>query len=162
MKKNNLKNTGLITDRKGFTFIEIMITFSLFLLLASIGVGAYFRYYSFSLINNDINRVNTLIQQTRFKSLKNPNGAAFGIHLNPGTSEITGFENTYTQGQSDNTVVTLEQLTITNLAIQPIPGITNEIIFDVGTGKTSNTGSFSIENSQFNHTISINSQGAFE
>lgn len=162
MEKTTLKNRGLRMDKRGFTFIEIMITFSLFLILASVGVGSYFQYYTYSLITRDVDKVTTIMQQTRFRALKTPDGSDYGIHLNDGTGEVIGFKSSYTPGASDNITVTLEQLNITDLDIQPDSGTTNEILFEASTGKTANTGSFTIGDSDTSYTFNINVQGGFE
>ncbi len=147
---------------KGFTLVELMVTLALFFVLASIGLGAYFQYYSFSLINNEVSKVQGLMKNARFKALKNPNGSAFGIHLDPVDREITSFENTYVDGNSGNEVLILEQMEISNLNLQPSVGSTNEILFESRTSKTVNTGSFAISKDDFTYTININSQGAIE
>ncbi len=147
---------------KGYTFVEIMVTLALFFLLASIGLGAYFQYYSFSLINNDVSHVQSLIKNTRFKALKNPDGSSYGIHIDTANDELTSFKSSYTPGQSGNVTVTLEQLEITDLSLQPAPGTTNEVLFQALTAKTQNTGSFSIGDGDFTYSFTINAQGAIE
>lgn len=153
------KNKGL---RKGFSFIEVMLTLALFMTLSSVGVGAYFKYYSFSLNNIDHNQVTKILRETRFRAMKNPHNSNYGIYLNSADSEIIGFRDTYTPGHAENISLNLEQLEISDLNIQPTPGITNTIIFENRTGKTQNTGSFKISNDNFEYTFTINLQGAFE
>jgi prepilin-type N-terminal cleavage/methylation domain-containing protein len=154
------KNTG--TTKTGFTLIEIMITMALFILLAGIGVGAYFSYYSSSLIKNDINNVNTLIRENRFRALKNPTGDDYGIHINSAERKIIGFRDTYNPVSNENIEVELEQLDISDLSLNPEIGVTNEILFEAQTGKTQNYGSFTISENNFSYTININSQGVVE
>ncbi|MCI0469500.1 MAG: type II secretion system GspH family protein, partial [Nitrospirae bacterium] len=55
--------------KKGFSLTEVIITISLFILLAGGGVGAYFNYYMVSLYNADVDNAMTLIKNTRFKAL---------------------------------------------------------------------------------------------
>jgi len=148
--------------KKGFTFIEIILTMSLFLILAGVGVGAYFKYYSFSLIKNDISNAMTVIKQTRFSALKNATGSDYGIHIDSTTRTITGFKNVYNASDSENKVARLEQLNITELSLNPNIGSTNEIIFQVQTGKTLNYGSFKIGNDTYSYTININPQGVVD
>ncbi|MBU0727780.1 hypothetical protein KKA95_03785 [Patescibacteria group bacterium] len=144
---------------KAFSFIEVIITISLFLLLAGVGVGAYFQYYSFSLVKADVNNVLTLIGQTRFKALKNPTSEDYGIHIDVPTRTITGFRKTYSPFDTENTVVQLEQLNITDLSLNPSIGVTDEIIFQTQTGKTDNYGNFTIGDANYSYTININAQG---
>jgi len=149
-------------NKTGFSFIEVMTTLGIFFLLASVGMGAYFQYYKFALINNDIHSAQTLIRNTRFKALKNPTGSNYGGHIDEATNEITGFEGSYVHGATTNTVVALEQVTVTNLNLMPSPSNTHEIIFQAGTAKTQNTGSFSVGTINYNYTITINAEGAIE
>jgi prepilin-type N-terminal cleavage/methylation domain-containing protein len=148
--------------KRGFTFIELMIVMSLFILLASIGMGAYFQYYSLSLMNADIDSTITLIRNTRFKALKNPTNDNYGIHVNPVTETITGFRDTYNATSNENINVKLEQLKVLNLNLNPDIGTTNEILFESQTGKTQNYGDFTIGENDFSYTITINSQGVIE
>jgi prepilin-type N-terminal cleavage/methylation domain-containing protein len=152
-----LKKSG-----KGFTFIEIILTMALFLILAGVGVGAYFKYYSFSLAQNDISNAMTLIKQTRFSALKNADGSNYGVHIDAPGKMITGFKSTYAPSNSANKTIRLDQLGILQLNLNPNPGITNEIVFQVQTGKTSNYGSFTIGNDEYSYTININPQGVVQ
>ena len=135
----------------GFTFAEVLITLSLFLILGSLRVGSYFRYYSLSLINNDMNKIHGILHNTRFKAMKNPYNSDYGLHINTATGELSTFRDTYSPGNSENIVVRLEQLSISNLNLQPSPGSTNEIIFEKTSGKTQNSGSFTVNKSSFSY-----------
>jgi prepilin-type N-terminal cleavage/methylation domain-containing protein len=148
--------------KRGFTFVEMMIVMSLFILLASIGMGAYFQYYSLSLMNADIDNTITLIRNTRFKALKNPTNDNYGIHINPVTKTITEFRDTYNVMSTENINVELEQLKVLNLNLNPNIGVTDEILFESQTGKTQNYGNFIIGEDDFSYTITINSQGVIE
>lgn len=150
------------STKQGFSFIEVMLTLSLFLILASVGVGSYYKYYSFSLNNRDYNQVHKILGEARFKAMKNPYNSDYGIHLNTATSEIVSFRDTYAPNNTENITMVLEQLNITDLNLQPNPGTTNNIIFENKTGKTQNTGSFTIESPEFQYTFNVNLQGVFE
>lgn len=146
-------------NKKGFTFVEVIIVLSLFIVLSGIGIAAYFDYYKFSLIKNDVSSAFTLVKETRFRALKNPTNTNYGIHIDVPTRTVTGFEGTYNPLEDTNQDVVLEQLDIKELFLNPTPGTTNEIIFEAQTGKTVNYGSFTIGNDNFEKIISINSQG---
>ena len=155
---NNLNNP----NKKGFTFIEVMLTVSLFILLASVGTGAYFKYYAFSLINSDVNESMTFVKQARFRALKNPDNSDYGIHLDPVCKCLITFKNTYSAGNPENITMELQRLNITDLNLAPNIGITNNIIFEKQTGKTQNTGNFTIGNDIYSYTFNINSQGVVD
>ncbi len=144
---------------KGFSLMEVLITMSLFLLTASMGIGAYFQYYQTALVNADIDSTLTLMKDTRFKALKNPTNSNYGIHIDSATSSLISFRETYTPGLIENIVVELEQLDIKSLDLAPNIGATNEILFEKQTGKTQNSGTFTIGNLNTNHTFNINVQG---
>ena len=146
-------------NRKAFTFMEMMLTVALFFLLAGVGVGAYFKYYVFSLASIDVNKAMTHIKQARFRALKNPDNSNYGVHLDANIQTLTTFKNTYNPVDPQNIALTLKQLQITDLNLNPNPGVTNDIIFEKQTGKTQNTGDFTIENDVYSYTFTINSQG---
>lgn len=132
------------------------------MVLASIGVGSYFRYYRFSLINNDVSKITKVFYEARFKAMKNPYNSDYGVHFGSGTSELTVFRESYTPGNSENIVTPLRQLNITELNILPNLSVTNNIIFKNRTGKTQNFGSFTVSKDEFSFTFNINEQGTFE
>lgn len=146
----------------GFTFVEIMITFTLFMILASVGLGQYFRYYNFSLVNNDVSKITKVLHEARFKAMKNPYNSNYGVHLSNSPGEMIIFRDSYIPGNGENLVTNLEKLSITDLNLQPAPGNTNEIIFENMTGKTQNDGTFTIGKDEYSFTYTINEQGAFE
>jgi Tfp pilus assembly protein PilE len=158
IEKNHI--TG--AKRAGFTFSEVMITMGLFMVLASVGMGAYFKYYQFSLINNDLGKITKILHETRFKALKNPYGSNYGVHISSGANEFVVFRDTYTPSNPENMTVKLERMDITDLNLMPNPGVTNNIVFQKMTGKTQNSGSFKVRKDDFVSTIHINSQGVFE
>ena len=163
MRLTDLKIWQTLKNEKGFTFIEIILTMSLFLIVAGVGVGAYFKYYSFSLIKNDVSNVMTLIKQTRFSALKNATGSDYGVHIDVPGKTITGFKGAeYHPLDSENKTVRLEQLDILEFSLNPDIGTTNEIIFQAQTGKTLNYGDFTIGNDTYSYTININPQGVVQ
>jgi prepilin-type N-terminal cleavage/methylation domain-containing protein len=147
---------------KGFTFTEVIISLSLFLVLAGVGVGAYFQYYSFALMDMDIHKATTLLNQARFLAQKNPTSSDYGIHLDSVTNTLTQFKNSYSPLAVDNQVVQLESLRITNVNLNPNPGVTMDIIFQKQIGKTVNWGTFTISDNSYTFTYSINPQGVIE
>ena len=145
--------------RKGFSLTEVIITISLFILLAGGGVGAYFNYYMVSLYNADVDNAMTLIKNTRFKALKNATIKDYGVHIDTATNTLTGFRSAYAPGDPENVSVQLKQLSVTDLSLNPMPGSSNEILFKKQTGKTENTGSFTIGKDAYTYVFNINAQG---
>lgn len=144
---------------RGFSLTEILLTMSLFLLLAGIGIGAYFQYYQAALVNTDIDSTLTIMKDTRFKALKNPTNDDYGVRVDTATNSIISFRDTYTPGSTENVIMELKQLTVQTLNLDPNIGVTNEILFEKKTGKTQNTGTFTIGNLNRSHTFNINAQG---
>lgn len=149
-------------EKKGFTFTEVMITLALFMVLASVGMGAYFRYYNFSLINNDIGNINKILHDTRSRAMKNATGDEYGLRLETNSNEFISFRDTFLPEHPENNVVKLERLEVTAINLAPSLGITDTIIFENTTGKTQNFGTFTVETDNFSYTFNINSQGVFE
>ncbi len=140
----------------------MMLTMAIFLLLAGVGVGAYFKYYQFSLINIDVSNAMTHMKQARFRALKNPDQSDYGVRLDVPTGRLITFKNTYTPGDPGNIVLELRQIGITDLNLAPNIGTTNDIIFKNQTGKTDNVGSFTVGNDIYSYTFTINSQGVVD
>lgn len=155
--KKLLKNTKGFAS--GFSFMEVLMTMSLFLLLAGVGVGAYFRYYRYSLVSIDHSRVLTHIKQARFRALKNPDNSDYGVHLDLTCNCLTTYKNTYSPAGPENITLGLRQLRITDLNLAPVSGTTSDILFEKQTGKTQNIGSFTIGNDIESFIFTINSQG---
>jgi prepilin-type N-terminal cleavage/methylation domain-containing protein len=148
--------------KKGFTMIEMIIAVSLFLLVAGIGMGAYFRYYDFSLINADINNVITQVKYARAESLKNATNDDYGIRIDVTARTLTIFRDTYDPSDTANKTLRLEKLGIKTLNLNPVPGVTSQILFENRTGKTANYGTFTIGNDNIAYAIAINPQGAID
>lgn len=142
--------------------MEIMITISIFILLAGVGVGSYYKYYKNAFINTDVDNVLTLMKNTRFKALKNATFSNYGIYLDQSANSIISFKESFVLGNTENIILRLDQLHILNLNLNPIVGTTNTILFEKQTGKTANIGSFSVGNDTFSYTININSQGVVD
>ena len=160
MKFRLRKTTGF--DKIGFTFVEIMITFTLFMILASVGMGTYFRYYNFSLVNNDVSKVTKVLHNARFKAMKNPYNSNYGVYFSTTANDLIIFRDSYVPGNQGNEITELEHLNISDLNLLPSPGTTKNIIFENITGKTANAGTFTVSKDEFSFTFSINEQGAFE
>ncbi|MBN2087059.1 hypothetical protein JW758_01805 [Candidatus Peregrinibacteria bacterium] len=147
---------------KAFSFAEVIITVSLFFIIAGVGIGAYFEYYKSSLIKTDISNTFEIIKNTRYKALKNPTNSDYGIYIDPLTRTLTSFKDIYNPANPENVTFKMEQLDITDLNIYPNLGVTNEIIFEAQTAKTLNYGSFTISNGSYSNNIYITSQGVVE
>ncbi|MBN1258891.1 prepilin-type N-terminal cleavage/methylation domain-containing protein [Candidatus Peregrinibacteria bacterium] len=147
---------------RGFSFIEVILTMSLFLILAGVGIGAYFKYYHFSLLTMDVNKTMAFIKETRFRAQKNATNSDYGVHLDPATRALIRFANSYSASDPSNISMVLEQLDILSMDLQPAPGVTDEIIFENQTGKTLNHGSFTIGTADYQKIFTINPQGVVE
>jgi type II secretory pathway pseudopilin PulG len=145
-----------------FTLTEVIVSVSMFLIMAGVGVGAYFRYYSFALVDLDITNTMTLIDQARFVAQKNANSSDYGIHLDPVAETLTQFQSAYVPNASGNVVLKLGTLGISDLNLNPAPGVTRDILFQRQTGKTVNWGTFKIGNGDYAKTFSINPEGVVE
>lgn len=149
-------------NSKGFSLTEIIIASSLFMILAGLGIGSFYNYYQSSLIKNDYDNVLTLMKNTRFRALKNATDDNYGVFIDVDGNKMTGFRDTYTPGTPDNKPVDLSLLTVSDLSLAPNSGTTNTIIFEKRTGKTANTGSFTLSFDNQDFVITINAQGVID
>ncbi|QQR83186.1 hypothetical protein IPJ72_05270 [Candidatus Peregrinibacteria bacterium] len=150
------------SNSKGFSLAEILLTASIFIILASVGVGAYFQYYRASLGNIDINSTLTLLKRARSLALKNATNANYGVHIDPINHQFTIFQNMYTSGGSGNITLDLKYFDILDFELNPQPGITNEIVFENRTARTQNDGTITIGNQNTNFTFNVNTFGVIE
>lgn len=144
---------------RGFTFTEVVIAIAIFMILAGVGVGAYFRYYNFALVDMDINGAITLVSRARFLAQKNATSSDYGVHLDPATHTLTQFQDVYAPGAPGNVSFRLGVLRITDMSLNPVPGVTDRIVFERWTGKTVNWGTFTIGNDNYTYTFNVNPQG---
>lgn len=150
------------SGKQGFTFTEVLITLGLFIALAGVGVGAYFRYYNFALVDSEIHNSISLMNKARFLAQKNADSSDYGIHLDPVIKTITLFKSAYVPNAPGNEVASLSLLGISEISLSPVPGVSNNILFERGTGKTVNAGTFTIGNGEYSYTFHINSQGVVD
>lgn len=168
MRLKFLKNRQAITGKvkhswkRGFSFTEVLLVMSLFILLAGVGIGAYFNYYRSSLVRIEANKVLSHVKEARFRALKNSDYSDYGVHLDPACRCLTIYKNTYSPANPGNITLVLEQMGITDLNLAPNPGITSDILFNKQTGKTENTGSFTVGSEIESFTFTINSQGVVD
>lgn len=148
--------------KKGFSLTESLIVISLFLLLAGIGMSAYFGYYQSSLVNMEADNILTMVKQARFKALKNPSGSDYGIYFSLPTHSLIEFRGTYSPNSPENIVLPLQQLSILSTAFAPDPETARTVLFQYPTGKTDNIGAFTVGNGELNYTFTINGQGMIE
>lgn len=148
-------------NTKGFSLVEILLTASIFIMLASLGVGAYFQYYKASLNNIDINKTITHIKRARSLAQKNPNNSDYGVHIDTVNNQFIIFESMYTQGAPGNIILELQNLTIQDVSLNPNPP-TRDILFERQTARTQNDGTITIGNQDTSFTISVNPLGVIE
>lgn len=142
--------------------IELLLVLSIFLAVVSSGVGAYFRFYNTAFVSADVDHTLAHMKQSRFRSLKNPDQSNYGIRLDDINHSLIAFRGTYSSSDPDNLVLKLEKLEITDLSLLPSIGVTNEILFENPTGKTQNTGSFTIGNGAGSYTFNISAYGIID
>jgi len=150
------------SGKQGFTFTEVIIALSLFLVLAGVGVGAYFRYYNFALVDMDVQEAMSLLDETRFKAQKNSTSSDYGIHLDPTTRTLTQYKESYVPNAPSNKVVKLQVLSFVQISLDPVPGVTSDILFGRQTGKTVNSGFFTVGDSDYSYTFHVNIQGVVD
>ena len=152
----NLKN------KKAFSIIEVLVSIAIFIMITSMGVGAYFTFYQNSFVRIEHSNVLNQLKTARFLALKNSDASNYGVYFDIVNNKVIMFKDTYVEGANSNNVLKLKHLTIEELNISPNPGVTSEILFERSTAKTNNMGSVLMKGNGEDFTFTVNSQGIIE
>lgn len=144
---------------RGITLIEILVTITILLIVASIVVGSFRSVTSTYELKRVTNTVATMIEEARSYSISSKNGSKYSIRVEP--TRVIRYEGTiYNSSDVNNYVFDLGSNII--VASSSFVGGTTTVTFEKITGKTYNYGSinFAISGATTSSsTISINKTG---
>jgi type II secretory pathway pseudopilin PulG len=96
----------LKANTKGFTMVELLISFAIMVLLFAITVGAYKNYTKHQALKRDAETVASILRNARSLTLTGKGGVAYGVHL--ASSTVTLFTApTYATSTATNQVTEL-------------------------------------------------------
>ncbi len=147
-----MKFPKISADKKGFTFIEIIMVVAILMMLAGLGFVFGIDFYKTYSIDTERNIVSSILQKARSRAQNNFNQSPHGVYFQS--------DNYYVIFQGNSFVarnVAYDQLVPKNQTIS-VSGI-SEIIFEQLSGDSSVAGDVILNNSRRISIISINNEG---
>jgi len=126
-------------DRRGATFIELMIAVAIIVILSAIVANPLAKYRKDQLQKTAVEDVTALLNEARSRTLLSDGSSQYGVHVE--SSRVVLFKGaSFSEPSSNNTQITLNSA----LSIASINFIGNgaDVVFDRLTGATSESGSF--------------------
>ena len=149
-------------NMKGFTVIEIAIVIVILAVLAAMAVVSFSGFRQNQILNSDANKVVSIINEARSKTLSSQNFSQYGVHFE--AAKIVLFKGvSYSVSGSDNATTTLSN--ILEISGISLAGGGSDVVFQKITGKTDNYGAITIRvktNTSKTKTINIRSTGITE
>lgn len=131
-----------MSNSKGFSVLEIMISVSLIGVLTVIVVGQFSKYQAAQFIRTDTEAVIGIIEDARAKTLSSVSSSQYGVHFDTDTATLfTG--SSYSSSDPDNKILELSSyVQITDVSLV---GEGDEIVFERLSGNTNQYGSITLE-----------------
>lgn len=131
-----------MSNSKGFSILEIMISVSLIGVLTVIVVGQFSKYQAAQFIRTDTEAVIGIIEDARAKTLSSVSSSQYGVHFDTDTATLfTG--SSYSSSDPDNKILELSSyVQITDVSLV---GGGDEIVFERLSGNTNQYGSITLE-----------------
>jgi len=146
----------------GVTLLEVVVSMTILLILATIGMWYFMRARGDEALNKDRQGVVAILAEARALSLSSKNAIKYGVHVEG--SEIILFEgDIYDAGDPDNKTHTLNSAV--QISAHSLNGGGDEIIFKRLTGETDEFGVIQlslINDALSSTTITINNLGVVE
>ncbi len=126
---------------KGFTLIEIVLTFGILALLTFVGLASLGNFNTDKALTLETHDVVSLISKARSFTLSAKNGSAYGVHLEA-TKAVLFAGPAYSPSATGNEVHTLnKEVTVSSVSLA---GGGSDILFSKLTGATTQTGTITL------------------
>lgn len=144
---------------KGFTIIEVVIVIVILAVLTAMAITSFSGFRQNQLLNSDVNKAISVINEARSKTLSSQDFSQYGVHFE--ASQIVVFKGaTYVASSPDNATSTLSSfIEISGISLN---GGGSDVVFQKLTGKTDNYGTITFRvkaNTGKTKMISIKSTG---
>lgn len=144
---------------KGFTLIEVVMVVVIIVILTVLTVTSFSGFRQNQLLNSDVNKAISVINEARSKTLSSQDFSQYGAHFE--ASQIVVFKGAaYTASSPDNATATLSSFI--EISGTSLNGGGSDVVFQKLTGKTDNYGTiiFRVKaNTGKTKTIDIKSTG---
>lgn len=147
---------------KGFTLIEIVITFAIIAVISVGVVSSFSKLKESQSLENTFNESIALINEARSKTLSSENALQYGVHFEESKTVLFSGAVYDANSPSNITSIISSLIEISSIALN---GGGSEIIFQRLTGKTDKFGSITIRvktNPSKTKTINVKSSGIID
>lgn len=151
-------------NQKGITFIEIMLTISIAVLIAAMGLNAFYQWRNHISLLNQVDELKSNVVKVRQLSIATAGEKKWGIHLEEGQYIIFNSDS-YDQTNPNNETILLKSALIYESETSLSNGngaYSSDLIFEKFSGHTINTGTItlvSINNPEISYSFSIDNLG---
>jgi len=126
---------------KGFTILEIIISLTIFLILAIIVVSSFSSFRNNQELTNAVQETINLLNLARSKTLSSEGSSQYGVHFE--SSRIVLFKGvSFSESNPDNNVAVFSSLI--EISAINLNGGGNNLVFQRLTGKTDNYGTITL------------------
>jgi prepilin-type N-terminal cleavage/methylation domain-containing protein len=146
---------------KGFTVVELLITFAILGIISSIIIFSFSSQNSSSSLEKDASRVVSILNQARSLTLSSKENASYGVHFEEG--EVILFKDSYVEGNSENITTSLNSLIM--ISGVSLSGGVEELVYERFSGEVDATGTVTlslIEDPTQTKVINIHETGLSE
>lgn len=144
---------------KGFTIIEVAIVIVILAVLTAMAITSFSGFRQNQLLNSDVNKAVSVINEARSKTLSSQDFSQYGAHFE--ASKIVLFKGTtYAASSPNNASSTLSSFI--EISGTSLNGGGSDVVFQKLTGKTDNYGTVTFRvkaNASKTKTINIKSTG---
>lgn len=158
-----VNNLRLLNNRKGITFIEILLTMMILGMLAVIVAPSLLNYYRQSQLAHDNALIAATLRDAQSRAISQENGTSWGVYfVNQDVSSTYYYKLFYGSSYALGTVISTTYLSGIVAFGNPSSSSTKEIVFSQLTGlpAAANTTTIQfISNSSVQRGVSINSSG---
>lgn len=151
-------------NKKGLTFIEIMLTISIAALITSMGFASFYQWRNNVSLINQVDELKSNIVEVRQMAISAAGETGWGIHFEA-TQYIIFSGDSYNQTNVNNEIILLKSAHILNPDISLSNGngaYSSDLIFEKFSGQTINTGTITLvsdNNPEIQKDFTINNLG---
>ena len=153
------KSNLYVSNRKGFTLMEILITLAIIAIISTISVETYYNLREKQAILKDSDSIVSIIEKTRNMSLNRKNDSAYGVSF--ASSTVTIFSGISRASGNDISKYNLEP-NIVKISKISLSSNATEIGFAKTSGMPNATGTVTLSTSAYTKTVTISGTGIIE
>jgi len=123
--------------KKGFTLIEIVVSISVLIILATITTSAFSSFREKQALNSDIEQISVLLNDARFKTIASEDSSQYGVYFE--TNRAVFFKGAvFNEEDPDNKEILFSKLT--QISLISLNGGGPDVVFKKLSGETDQHG----------------------